>query len=102
MKKCISLADDRKFKTLAFPAIGTGHLQIPPDVVGSCIKRMVEEYSMSHPHTSVEEIIFVIYEMDIGILQVNRNINGSFVIYTLKNCIVFYLFFTSIQVQILS
>lgn len=103
MKKCISLADERKFKTLAFPAIGTGHLQIPPDVVGSCVKKVVEEYSMSHPLTSVEEIIFVMYEMDIGILQVNKNINGSLLICTLKNCIVFYLyFFTSIQVQILS
>lgn len=72
MKKCISLADDRKFKTLAFPAIGTGHLQIPPDVVASCIKKEVGEYSKAHPHTSVEEIVFVIYEMDIGILQVNK------------------------------
>lgn len=74
VKNCISLADDRKFKTLAFPAIGTGHLQIPPDVVGSCIKRMVEEYSMSHPNTSVEEIIFFIYKMDIGILQKFKDI----------------------------
>lgn len=74
VKKCISLADERKFKTLAFPAIGTGHLQIPPDVVGSCVKKVVEEYSMSHPLTSVEEIIFVIYEMDIGILQKFKDI----------------------------
>lgn len=78
---------------LVFFVIGMGYLQIFLDVVGLCIKRMVEEYFMFYFYIFVEEIIFVIYEMDIGILQVNRNINGFFVIYILKNCIVFYFFF---------
>lgn len=71
MENCLSLADDRKFKTLAFPAIGTGRLQIPPDVVATCVQEVVEEYSLSHPQTSVEKLIFVIHEADTKNVQVN-------------------------------
>lgn len=73
VENCLSLADDRKFKTLAFPAIGTGRLQIPPDVVASCVKEVVEKYSSSHPQTSVEKLIFVIHEADTANFQVNLN-----------------------------
>lgn len=73
MENCLSLADDRKFKTLAFPAIGTGRLQIPPDVVASCVKEVAEKYSSSHPQTSVEKLIFVIHEADTANFQVNVN-----------------------------
>lgn len=65
------MADVRKFKTLAFPAIGTGRLQIPPDVVATCVREVVEEYSLSHPQTSVEKLIFVIHEADTENFQVN-------------------------------
>lgn len=71
MENCLSLADDRKFKTLAFPAMGTGRLQIPPDVVATCVQEVVEEYSLSHPQTSVEKLIFVIHEADTENFQVN-------------------------------
>lgn len=65
------MADVRKFKTLAFPAIGTGRLQIPPDVVAKCVREVVKEYSLSHPQTSVEKLIFVIHEADTKNVQVN-------------------------------
>lgn len=71
MENCLSMADIRKFKTLAFPAIGTGRLQIPPDVVATCVREVVEEYSLSHPQTSVEKLIFVIHEADTENFQVN-------------------------------
>lgn len=71
MENSLSLADDRKFKTLAFPAIGTGRLQIPPDVVATCVREVVEEYSLSHPQTSVEKLIFVIHEADTKNFKVN-------------------------------
>ncbi|XP_052704649.1 uncharacterized protein LOC128180570 [Crassostrea angulata] len=74
VENCLSLADDRKFKTLAFPAIGTGRLQIPPDVVATCVQEVVEEYSLSHPQTSVEQLIFVIHEADTKNFKVFKTI----------------------------
>lgn len=74
VENCLSLADDRKFKTLAFPAIGTGRLQIPPDIVASCVKEVVKEYSLSHPQTSVDKLIFVIHEADTTNFQVFKTI----------------------------
>uniref|UniRef100_K1Q9A6 Poly [ADP-ribose] polymerase 14 n=1 Tax=Magallana gigas TaxID=29159 RepID=K1Q9A6_MAGGI len=73
VENCLSLADVRKFKTLAFPAIGTGRLQIPPDVVATCVRVVVEEYSLSHPQTSVEKLIFVIHDADTENFQVQDN-----------------------------
>lgn len=73
MKKCISLADERKFKSIAFPAIGTGNLRIPANVVASCVRKIVDEYTDSHTQTHVEKIIFVIYEKDEENFKVSKN-----------------------------
>ncbi|XP_061167642.1 protein mono-ADP-ribosyltransferase PARP15-like [Saccostrea echinata] len=74
VKNCIAKADEMKFKTIAFPAIGTGQLKIPADVVASCVKKIVDEYVQLHPKTSVQKILFVIYKTDEEIFKVFKTI----------------------------
>ncbi|XP_062603399.1 uncharacterized protein LOC134265164 [Saccostrea cucullata] len=74
VRNCISLADERKFKTLAFPAIGTGQLKIPSVLVATSVKSIVEEYAASNDHKHVEKILFVIHEKDEENFKVFRTI----------------------------
>ncbi|XP_062602867.1 uncharacterized protein LOC134264599 isoform X2 [Saccostrea cucullata] len=64
VKACINGADRGMFKTMAFPAIGTGQLKIPAEEVANCVKKVVDEYAASHNETHIEKIMFVIYEKD--------------------------------------
>ncbi|XP_062603401.1 uncharacterized protein LOC134265165 isoform X2 [Saccostrea cucullata] len=74
IRNCITKADEMKLKIIAFPAIGTGQLKIPADVVASCMKKIGDEYVRLHPKTSVQKILIVIYKTDEDIFKVFKTI----------------------------
>ena len=61
MKNCLHQAHADGLKSIAFPAIGAGTLNIPEDVVVKTLFEEIETFSREHPATSLKDIRFVIY-----------------------------------------
>ena len=62
-------AHKRKYNSIAFPALGTGALDFPPDVVATEMMKMIEEFRNKYPNSRLSEIRIVIYR-DEGIYMV--------------------------------
>ena len=57
-------ADQSGFTSIALPAMGTGGLQFPRDVVAQTMFNSVIEFSKKNPGTSVKDVRFVLYSGD--------------------------------------
>jgi len=57
-------ADRGGLKSIAVPAIGTGNLRIPPDVVTSVMYDEVIKFSQAKPATTLKDIRFVVFHKD--------------------------------------
>ena len=59
-----SYASQKGFKSVALPAMGTGNLHFPRNVVAEIMLNSVIEFSEANPAASVNEVRFVLYEKD--------------------------------------
>jgi poly [ADP-ribose] polymerase 10/14/15 len=57
--------------SIAFPAMGTGNLGYPRDVVAEEMCSSIVQFSKDNPKSSVKNVFFVIYEKDIQTVQVS-------------------------------
>ena len=57
-------ASKKKLSSVAFPAVGTGILGFPADVVATCMFEVVDCFSSSNPSTSLQEVRCVVYGND--------------------------------------
>ena len=71
MRQCLEKADKLGCRSIAFPAIGTGRLKYPPEIVASSMFLAITEFSDEFPETSIEEVIFVLFPADIEAIAVN-------------------------------
>ena len=53
-----------KFRSIAFPALGTGNLKFPPEVVARCMISSIHDYVTSNPQTNVREVHAVLFPAD--------------------------------------
>jgi len=62
----LEAAHKRNLKTLAIPAVGTGALEFPANVVAGCVFNECDKFSASHSQsqTSLGEVKLVVYEKD--------------------------------------
>ncbi|XP_053388601.1 uncharacterized protein LOC128551709, partial [Mercenaria mercenaria] len=65
VQKCLNLAEEKKLRTIAFPAVGAGNLQYPIDVVADQMFKTVINWSGVY----VEKVAFVIYQSDKDVLK---------------------------------
>jgi len=72
ISKALTMASGDGLTSIAFPAVGTGHLQFPSDLVGRAMFEEVKSFSGSSPQTSVSSILFVVYDADTETLSVSR------------------------------
>ncbi|KAK3085052.1 hypothetical protein FSP39_023555 [Pinctada imbricata] len=72
--KCLEEADDANVKTLAFPALGTGKLGYPEKIVAEKMFEAIKAFSERHKKTSITKVKFVIYEEDIHVLMIFKDI----------------------------
>ena len=70
MKTCLQKTSDKGFVSIAFPALGTGNLGYPRNVVARNMFSCVDRFSTSNPGTSVCDVRFVVYERDMNTIQV--------------------------------
>ncbi|XP_063410842.1 uncharacterized protein LOC134693839 [Mytilus trossulus] len=87
IKNCLNTAVDLNMRSIAFPALGTGNLLYPSNLVASSMFLVANKFISAYNVGSLTEINFVIYPADIGVLQVfeaeekhrNKTVGNMFV-----------------------
>ncbi|KAL3863199.1 hypothetical protein ACJMK2_004965 [Sinanodonta woodiana] len=69
MNNCLSEADQRKLTSIAFPALGTGTLKYPKDVVAREMFNCVSDFLTKNASTSLVAVYFVVYQEDLETLM---------------------------------
>ncbi|KAK3729577.1 hypothetical protein QZH41_017197 [Actinostola sp. cb2023] len=69
INSCLKEADKRGFLSIAFPAIGTGNLGFPRDIVAKVFFDEVDQFKKNHPQTSLMEVHFVLFHKDKPTIQ---------------------------------
>ena len=67
---CLEWASNQKATSIAFPALGTGQLGFPGDVVAKEMFSAAEIFINEKPDSSVKNIKFVIYHKDMDSIKV--------------------------------
>ena len=61
---------EKGYKTIAFPALGTGNLCFPYISVAKAIKEALTEHGTQHPSTGVETVYIILHETEEQCIQV--------------------------------
>ncbi|KAL3864768.1 hypothetical protein ACJMK2_006424 [Sinanodonta woodiana] len=69
MKKCLDQCEKNGYTSIAFPALGTGNLGFPKDIVAKEMFKHISTYSRDNPSSSVTDVRFVVYQKDIPTVQ---------------------------------
>jgi len=56
---------------VAFPAIGTGNLAYPKDILAKEMYRIVSQFAGSNPKCTLETVYFVVFHKDEETIKVN-------------------------------
>ncbi len=68
MKSCIEKTlqkcHSHKYRSVAFPAMGTGNLQFPTDVAATTMFTAVQQFAQTIGTTTIQDIQFVLYAKD--------------------------------------
>jgi len=66
IKNVLEAAQKRNLKTVAIPAVGTGALNFPADVVARCMFNECDKFSARHSQSraALSEVRLVVYEKD--------------------------------------
>jgi poly [ADP-ribose] polymerase 10/14/15 len=75
VKNVLNEAFKRGVRSIAFPAIGSGNLKFPPDVVAASLFETVDNFSARNARTSISEVRFVIYEKDDATYEVSDELS---------------------------
>ncbi|XP_052088539.1 protein mono-ADP-ribosyltransferase PARP14-like isoform X3 [Mytilus californianus] len=62
--RCLQEADGNGCKSIALPAMGTGKLGYPRDLVATHMYSSVEQFASQNPSSNVTEVLFVLYDKD--------------------------------------
>ncbi|XP_070551822.1 protein mono-ADP-ribosyltransferase PARP14-like [Ptychodera flava] len=69
LRECFRIAVYKSATSIAFPAIGTGNLGFPRDVVAKIMYEEAEIFSRNHPNSALTDIRFVVYARDQQTIQ---------------------------------
>ena len=70
--------------TIAFPAMGTGNLGYPRDVVAEEMCTAVVDFSKENTNTCLKKVLFIVYEKDLQTLQVIQYSYSEWIWFTFK------------------
>ncbi|KAM9709256.1 poly(ADP-ribose) polymerase family member 14-related sequence 1 [Menidia menidia] len=68
-KDCLALAEDTRVASISFPAIGTGNLAFPKDLVASLILDQIFEFSNQRQTNHLKRVDIVLYPGDTKTIQ---------------------------------
>ncbi|KAK3577206.1 hypothetical protein CHS0354_030477 [Potamilus streckersoni] len=64
ISSCLELANKDSIKSIAFPALGTGHLGYPPKESAKTVRKCLKQFLKHNPNTSLQTIAVIIYDGD--------------------------------------
>ncbi|XP_046342281.2 protein mono-ADP-ribosyltransferase PARP14-like isoform X2 [Haliotis rufescens] len=64
IRDCLQEAHSKRYQSIAFPALGTGNLGYPRDVVAKTMMETVEQFGQDNPGSSLQEVKIVVYHKD--------------------------------------
>lgn len=64
VKNCLSTANTDQHTSIAFPALGTGALGFPADVVAHMMFDIVDAFATDNPSSSLRNVRFVVWSED--------------------------------------
>lgn len=70
VKECLNQAIQNDLKSIAFPALGCGTLNMPPVRVAQKMFQVFRQFEQDHPNSSLTEIDIVIISTDMPIYKV--------------------------------
>lgn len=72
LKACLQEAHNQNMATIAFPAIGTGNLGYPRDVVAEEMYQAIIDFAKENSNSCVNTVFIVVFEEDSETLQVKH------------------------------
>ncbi|XP_023278825.1 poly [ADP-ribose] polymerase 14-like [Seriola lalandi dorsalis] len=69
-KDCLEKAEDTSLTSISFPAIGTGNLGFPRDLVASLIFNEISAFSSKKQPKHLKKVVIVLYSGDVQTIQV--------------------------------
>lgn len=72
LRNILLAASERKINSVAIPAIGTGTLKFPPEIVFDCLIQESMKFSTNDPKSSIYEIRLVVFDQ--VIFDVRKNV----------------------------
>ena len=70
VNQCLQEADNKGYRSIAFPAIGTGGLGVATELVADVMLGEMQQYSASHPTSNLVDVRCVVYEKDKKVIKV--------------------------------
>lgn len=70
MADCLAQAEQQRQRSLTLPAIGTGNLGFPRDVVAKLMLDAVLKFSQKRGTNNVQEVVFILHPSDTSTAQV--------------------------------
>lgn len=61
IRDCLDKAESSDFKSIAFPALGTGYLKYPVDIVVTKMIKGIKDFEKERKSTCIKEVRIVIY-----------------------------------------
>nr|KAG5699798.1 hypothetical protein BaRGS_013518 [Batillaria attramentaria] len=76
--KCLTEASNSGHTSIAFPALGTGNMNYPRDVVARTMMDAVNHFQQATPTTSLREVRIVVYHKDTKTSQEFRHVQAQY------------------------
>ncbi|XP_021374533.1 core histone macro-H2A.1-like isoform X2 [Mizuhopecten yessoensis] len=64
VKNCLTLADEKNLKSIAFPSIGSGRAGFPKQTAAQIILKAISNYFVTVMSSSLKQVYFVLYDME--------------------------------------
>lgn len=77
LNSCLQESHTQNLSSIAFPAVGTGDLGYPRDMVAEEMCNSIINFSKENPKTSLKKVVFVAYERDTQTIEVHLIFNQS-------------------------
>lgn len=71
-KDCLDKAEDTGLTSISFPAIGTGNLGFPKDVIASLMLDNILEFSSKKQPKHLKKVVIILYSGDAPTIQVRK------------------------------
>ncbi|XP_060681592.1 protein mono-ADP-ribosyltransferase PARP14-like [Hemiscyllium ocellatum] len=70
IQKCLKNAHESHYKSMSFPAIGTGNLKFPKDIVAGMFFEEIKKFSAENPTSTLKRVKLIIYEKDLDLYSI--------------------------------